>query len=620
MGKSKISWRNVSVLFLWLMFQLIIHFSSSMAEAKSKAFPSGVSNNDVFKICYLKYYPDDLPTFAHINLDDSQWCQLPADSPMDTSLLDIPKGIGCFRLHLLMGKPHPSKPVGVAVSPLGNAYEIFLNGQKIGARGIVGDRFVEAPRTNALFLLPSEGVKPGAMNLIALRVMETTFNELHVKDAFQIGFYELLLTQSIRQDYRLEISEWVFIAFITLFLVTSFFLNFGDRSNGEYIAFTCFVFIYLTVDILDSHIFYESGLKTPFIQQSLFLFCILLGINGIAFLICIYGESLSPWMKLLFVVYAGYGFILMLPLPFSWYRPLLMNGTVLIISGTALTGFYLAITAVVKRRNESIPVLVGILGLAVGTSLGSRDYGDINRVQPFLFHDFGIAFFLLTVACALMFRYNRIRREVRLFSGKILTAYETERKRLSRDIHDGLGQTLLALKLQLQIMATDSSVDATQFTPLVGEVSRAIKELRHIAMDLRPAFIENRTIVRLLEYHAALFSQKTGIEVQVTGDHTIDPCVDIKDNLYRIFQESLTNVEKHAQADRVCISLEILGKRLVMSVTDNGKHFSGDVDSRKSTGVGITSMKERAHLMGGQFRVRATSTRGCKIIVEVPFK
>ena len=612
-------WRNGSVLFLWFMFQLIIHSSPIMAA--SDDLSGDVPTEFISKICALKYYPDDLSMFARVNLDESQWCPLPVDSSMNTLLLDIPKGMGCFRLHLLMAQPHPSKPVGIAVKPLGNAYEIFFNGQKIGARGIVGDRFVEAPRTNALFLIPSKAVKPNAKNLIALRVMETTFNKLHVKDAFQVGFYDALLIQSIKQDYRLEITEWVFSTFIALFLITSFFLNFGDRSNGEYIAFTCFVLIYLIVDILDSHIVYELGLKTPFIQQMLFLFCTFLGISGIAFLICIYDEPFSLWIKLLFISYLGYGFLLMLPLPFTLYRPLLMNGTVLIVSGTAFAGFYLAMKAVFKRRSESIPVLVGISGLAVGTSLGYTDYSDMDRIQPFLYHDLGIAFFLLTVACALMFRYNRIRREVRLFSGKILTAYETERKRLSRDIHDGLGQTLLALKLQLQIMSSDAScVDAAQFTPLIGEVSKAIKELRQISMDLRPAFIENRTIVRLLEYHAALFSQKTGIDVQVTGDNAIDPCVDIKDNLYRIYQESLTNVEKHAQADRVRISLEIRGKRLVMSVTDNGKHFGENADVRKSTGVGMASMKERAHLMGGQFRVRKTSTRGCKIIVEVPFK
>lgn len=619
MRERNMPWKKFSGIFLVLIFLFVIDFSPITGEG-GKSF-NGFSNDYPFNICCLKYHPEDLSTFAYINLDDSKWYQLPVDAPKDTFLLDISKGIGCFRLQVFMGRPHPFMPVGVAVSPLGSAYEIFFNGQKIGARGVVGDRFVEAPRTNALFLLPSEVVKPGAINLIALRVMETTFNHLQIKDAFKINFYEPLLIQSIKLDYRLEITEWVFITFVSIFLLASLFLNFGDRSNGEYIAFTCFVFIYLVIDVLDSYLFYESGLKTPFIQQMLFLFCVLFAINGVVFLICIYGESMSSWIKLLLIVYGGYGFMLMLPLPFVLYRTLLMKGTFLIFNCTALAVFYLAVKAVFQRRHESIPVLVGISGLAAGTSLSCTDYCNIGSIQPFLYNDFGVAFFLLTVASALMFRYNRIRREVRLFSGKILSAYETERKRLSRDIHDGLGQTLLALKLQLQIMDADASVvDANQFSLLIGEVSKAIKELRHISMDLRPAFIENTPFVRLLEYHAAFFSQKTGIKVQVAGDHTIDPCVDIKDNLYRICQEALTNVEKHAQADLVCISLKLMGIRLVMSVTDNGNHFSQNVDSRKSAGVGISSMKERTHLMGGQFRIGRTSARGCKIIVEVPYK
>ena len=604
--------------FLLLIFLFIIFFSPTTAEGEK--FFNGFSDDYASKICSLKYYPEDLSTFAHINLDDSDWYQLSTGDPKDAFLLDIPKGIGCFRLQVFLDSPHASMIVGLVVSPLGSAYEIFFNGQKIGARGIVGDRFVEAPRTKALFLIPSEVIKPGAINLIALRVMETTFNQLQVKDAFQIKVYDQMPIQNIKQDYRLEITEWVFITFLSIFLIASLFLNFGDRSNGEYIAFTCFVFIYLVIDVLDSYFFYESGLKTPLIQQMLFLFCVLFAINGIVFLICIYGESFSSWIKLLLIVYGGYGFMLMLPLPFVLYRTLLMKGTFLIFSCTALVGFYLAVKAVFEKRHESIPVLVGILGLAAGTSLSCMDSCNIDSIQPFLYNDLGIAFFLLMVASALMFRYNRIRREVRLFSEKILSAYETERKRLSRDIHDGLGQTLLGLKLQLQIMDADSSVDDNQFSLLIGEVSKAIKELRHIAMDLRPAFIENTPFVRLLEYHAALFFQKTAIKVQVAGDHTIDPCVDIKDNLYRICQEALTNVEKHAQTDRVCISLKLMGKLLVMSVTDNGNHFSQDVDFRKSAGVGISSMKERTHLMGGQFRIGTTSARGCKIIVEVPYK
>jgi signal transduction histidine kinase len=617
MGNYNMPRKKLSGIFLLLVFLLIID-SSTIAGDVGKVIYDFPNNCDS-KICCLKYHPGDLSTFALVNMDDSNWYQLPMDSPDETFSLDIPKGIGCFRLLFFMEKPLLPRHLGVTVSPLGNAYEIFFNGQKIGARGIVGDSFVEAPRTNALFLLPHEFIKPGTINLIALRVMDTTFNQLKFKDAFQIGFYEPLLIQSIKQNYKLEITEWVFIAFFSIFLIASLFLNLGTQNNGEYIAFTCFVFICLVINVLDSHFFYTTGLKTSFVQQILFLFCVFFAISGIVFLICLYGEPMAPWTKLMLIVYGGYGFMLMLPLPFSIYRTLLMKGTVLLFNFTALAGFYLALKAVLQRRHESIPVLVGISGLAVGAILSCVDYCNIDRTQPFLYNDFAMAFFLLTMVSALMFRYNRLQREVRFFSGKILLAYESERKRLSRDIHDGLGQTLMALKLQLQIMNA-ASVDASQFSLLIKEVSKAIKELRHISMDLRPAFIENTPFIRLLKYHAASFSQRTGIKVEVEGDQTIEPCVDIKDNLYRICQEALTNVEKHAKADLVNICLKILGKRLMITITDNGNHFSQGVDSHKFAGVGISSMKERSQLMGGQFRVERTSNQGCKIIVEVPYK
>lgn len=582
------------------------------------------SSDDISNICCLKYHSGDLSSFAHINLDDSNWYQLPGDTPAGPVLFDISKGIGCFRLYVFMDNSHPYKPMGVTVPPMGSAYEIFFNGHKIGARGVVKDCFVEAPVISALFRLPFELIKPRAMNLIALRVMETTSNQIQLNDTFQIGSHESLLIQVLKQNYRLGIIEWIFMTFLSIFLIASFFLSFGDRSNGEYIAFTCLVFIYLVIYVLESHVFYESGFKNFFIQKIIFLFSILMAITGLVFLLCAYNEPIRLWIKVLLIFYGMYGAVLMIPLPFSVFRSLLMNGGSLMFGCTTLAGLYLAIKAVYQKRHESIPVLVGIAGLGVGIGLNIANQGNIYRISRFLYVDFGAIFFLLTVACAFMFRYNRILREVRLFSGKLLTAHEAERKRLSRDLHDGLGQTLLAFKLRLQIMGTSlnfqSCEHADQFNLLISEASDAIKELRQISLNLRPAFIEDTPFVRLLEYHAMLFSKKTGIAVQVTGDYALDPCVEIKDNLYRICQEALTNIKKHTRADLVCIDLQLVDKQMVMSVTDNGKNFSLNANLRKSTGVGISSMKERAHLLGGRFDVQATPTFGCKILIKVPFK
>jgi signal transduction histidine kinase len=223
-----------------------------------------------------------------------------------------------------------------------------------------------------------------------------------------------------------------------------------------------------------------------------------------------------------------------------------------------------------------------------------------------------------------MARYSRLRREVHQLSGRILDAHEKERRRLSREIHDGIGQALFAVKLHLEMFKAKagdgSTVDAKAFSSLISEVSNSIKELRQVVFDLRPAVLEQASFVDALKWYGRKYSEQSGIRLRIEGDEIPDPPLRMKDHLYRIFQEALSNIRRHAQADCVDVRVEKQGKLLSILIADNGHGFDPDSASAQGTGLGLSTIRERAELLGGTFTLKTSPGRGTRFHVEVPIQ
>lgn len=216
---------------------------------------------------------------------------------------------------------------------------------------------------------------------------------------------------------------------------------------------------------------------------------------------------------------------------------------------------------------------------------------------------------------------RRAEEETRILSGKILTAQEEERRRLTRDLHDGLGQSLLTIKLNLQMMEKRLNIGEAKSDALrevIAEVSSSIEELRGVCMDIRPAFLENAEIDEILKWCGQKFQESTGIEVAFNADKVsgVDPMV--KDNVYRIFQEAMNNVSKHSNASTVEVTLRKSNRWLCLKVGDNGNGF--DPSDTRNRGMGLGTMRERADLLGGAFKMESSSGAGTLLSVEVPLR
>lgn len=261
---------------------------------------------------------------------------------------------------------------------------------------------------------------------------------------------------------------------------------------------------------------------------------------------------------------------------------------------------------------------MGVSGISVGLLLvGAEQLGLLSL--PYYTEDLILIFFAITMKYGLIKRYARYVSDLHHLSGKILDAHEEERKRLARDIHDGIGQSLLAIKLNLQMMNADRQNTVTEeaLTELISETSTTIEELRQIAMNLRPAFLKRTSIAEILRWYTKKYEEKTGLNILIDLDDAITTDIRTKDNLYRICQEALNNALKHSGAAEVFIALKKERNKIVLRVSDNGSGLN-EKQLRDADGIGISTMRERAELLGGAFHLEATPAGGTTIQVGVP--
>lgn len=196
----------------------------------------------------------------------------------------------------------------------------------------------------------------------------------------------------------------------------------------------------------------------------------------------------------------------------------------------------------------------------------------------------------------------------------------TERRRLARELHDSVGQSLLAVKLSLQMMkagkipATGAAVEE-----LIRDVSNITGEIRGIVMNLRPPFMEKDDIINTVRQLSSRMQDKTGVEITVdAGDNFTGFDSSVRYNIYRICQEVLNNAVKHSGAGRIGIKFAMAGKVMSVEINDNGKGFDPRAAKERRRGSGLTIMAERVEFLRGAFNIRTAQGEGTSIHITVP--
>lgn len=216
--------------------------------------------------------------------------------------------------------------------------------------------------------------------------------------------------------------------------------------------------------------------------------------------------------------------------------------------------------------------------------------------------------------------------QLQALSRRLVDIQETERRQFSRELHDRIGQNLTALSINLDILKTQlSSEESKEFRSRLDDSAALLESttgaIENVISELRPPMLDDYGLLPALQWYGNEFSSRTGIEVSVHGDEQMErlaPANEIA--LFRIAQEALNNVVKHANAERVNVNLESLGAEWILSVTDDGAGFdtTPGPGQRRRPGLGMVTMRERTQAIGGQFEVGAAPGRGTRVVVRIP--
>ena len=198
-------------------------------------------------------------------------------------------------------------------------------------------------------------------------------------------------------------------------------------------------------------------------------------------------------------------------------------------------------------------------------------------------------------------------------AGRVIQAQEQERLRISREIHDDIGQALTVQQIQLKFLydrIPEEQADLRKTVQeLLRETSHTFGKLRLLAQDLRPPLLDMLGVVMALKAYCSDFSRRTGLSAHFEADDEVPEIPDtVGVTLYRVLQESLSNIARHAQASQAWVTLNVDDEEICLTVQDDGIGISGQEQGQK--GLGLQGMRERVTLAGGLFHLRSALGKG----------
>lgn len=228
-----------------------------------------------------------------------------------------------------------------------------------------------------------------------------------------------------------------------------------------------------------------------------------------------------------------------------------------------------------------------------------------------------------TVLLASQGELKQSRADLRALAGQLLTAQEADRRRISRDLHDDINQRLAMLSMDLRRMEKDPSKDPYSLQDQIRQVSETLAavsdDVRQMAYRFHPSMLDDLGLPKAVRRLVNDFSERSGI--QSTYEYK-DPAVPLPPEvsicLYRVVQESLSNISRHAQASQVEVELICESDGVSLSVRDNGVGFDTSQRDQTSGHLGLLSMKERVRMVKGVLEVESTPQHGTEIRAEIP--
>ncbi len=611
MGR-KIFQNFLSVSPILILSVFILHHFSNFLYSK----PSGFISLEG----YWKFSPKDKILFSHLNFDDSSWPSLRVPGIWRPYICP---SVGWYRVHFKIPSYIEKDKLGIDLGHIRTADETYFNGIRIGGEGIIGDDFVEATKKERIYRIPKDLIISDGLNLLAVRVQSTYLEGGIISGPVRIGVYKDLIIESAKRSHTEKMIEAFTLGiFLTICLFCALLYLSGVRDK-EYLYFGLFVLNYATIYLVDSLIFYDTGFKSPFVQRCGISLNIIMPALFIIFLFSVYRMKLNFFIKLINVLFLVLSITYLFAAPsIKTYEIMLYFWTILVLFCIPLFLSYSVKGYVRERLPEFKPLLLGLFFLFGTIVVDGTHIIHIHTLFTKETFHIGMMSFIFFAIYALTVRYMRLSREHKFLSERVLKAQEEERKRVARELHDSLGQSLLGVKLNLQMLRQkffgkiDGEGDFLSQT--IREVGDVIDELREISLNLTPAFLEHMGLGVAIKWYSKKFAKRAGIDIDVCVEDAVRAPITVEENLYRIFQEAMQNAVKHAKADKIEIELSKRENVLKLSIKDNGVGFDYNKTLKNSKGLGLLAMRERVSIIGGTLFVSTQKGKGTHISVEVP--
>ena len=279
------------------------------------------------------------------------------------------------------------------------------------------------------------------------------------------------------------------------------------------------------------------------------------------------------------------------------------------------------------RRKFPPNVLLDVLATHPLAVIGTEVYDNFYFMPPREFLGTNSAAAQLKSWLNNLMARKRSETQIRTLTQKLMKTQEDERRMISRELHDRLGQDLSSAKIALETLFDHQPAVSPEIQQKVSKLAsvldRTIYAVRDLAYDLRPPGLDEMGIVQALAMYCSDFSEKSGIHVdyQSAGIEKVKLDFNMRINLYRMVQEGLSNIHKHAEATRAVVKLTGAYPHIFLRIEDNGKGFdlekrTREIDSEKR--MGLRSLQERTNLLGGSMIVKSNLGQGTKILIKLP--
>ena len=222
---------------------------------------------------------------------------------------------------------------------------------------------------------------------------------------------------------------------------------------------------------------------------------------------------------------------------------------------------------------------------------------------------------------------RQLQEQMRLLSRRALSAQEEERKRISRDLHDVIAQTLTGINVRLAALKMEATANSKGLSRQIASTQRMVEKsvaiVHQFARELRPAMLDDLGLIPTLQSLLKQFTRETGVRASMTAFAGVEELSrDRRTTLYRVAQEALTNVSRHASASQVQVDIRKRSNAIDMQIKDDGQSFDVERALRagKKTSLGLIGMKERVEMVGGSFSIESSPGNGTTIKARIPFR